>query len=182
MNTPTYTEYVQIAKKYRKSERDRTAKALRAVHNALITPKSNPPMPFLSVLIPILGIFATWLMILIFFCVLIFSCRPAHAEAYTGLKLIEGYALNQWVESIHKAEGNDNYGIISISCESKEECRKICANTVRNNYKRWQRSGQTITFLQFLQRRFAPVGASNDPTGLNRNWASNVSYFLKRGA
>lgn len=93
----------------------------------------------------------------------------------------EGYTLNQYANAIHHAEGNDNYGILSVRCTTKEECRRICKNTVRNNYKRWQRSKQDITFLSYLQRRYCPVGASNDPTRLNRYWVNNVNYWLMKG-
>lgn len=86
------------------------------------------------------------------------------------------------VDAIYIAEGGDRaakpYGILSVPCGSKDECRKICENTVRNNYKRWQKAGNPGTYLEFLASRYAPVGVSNDPKGLNRNWLKNVQTFV----
>lgn len=88
------------------------------------------------------------------------------------------------VDAIYLAEGGERaikpYGILSVPCETKTECRKICENTVRNNYKRWEKAGKPGTYLEFLAARFAPIGASNDPYQLNRNWLKNVKKFLDR--
>ena len=169
--TPDYTEYWQIKTKWKFHQE----RALKAVSSDLQPPSSPSTMPFLSVLRVILGTF------LLIGILCISNCNQAYAKAPKSL-LIEGYTIDQWVNAIRKAEGNDNYGILSVKCEKGQECRRICANTVRNNYKRWERSGKTIPYLQFLGNRYCPVGASNDPTGLNRHWVKNVSYFLKRGA
>jgi hypothetical protein len=92
--------------------------------------------------------------------------------------------FNKVVDAIYLAEGGSKakvpYGILSVKVSSKEEARKVCYNTVRNNWKRWENSGNPGTYLEFLASRYAPVGAKNDPTGLNRNWIKNVSYFLGR--
>lgn len=97
---------------------------------------------------------------------------PAQAES------IEGYSIVTWIEAIHKAERNDNYGILSVSCIKGEACKKVCARTVRNNYHRWLKTEQNISFLHFLGQRYCPNGAANDPTGLNQNWEKNVQWFL----
>ena len=91
----------------------------------------------------------------------------------------QAYTLDQWANAIHKAEGNDNYGILTKRYGTNY--RQICKNTVLNNYKRWERSGQDISFLQFLGNRYCPVGASNDPYGFNRFWIKNVGYYLTHG-
>lgn len=92
-----------------------------------------------------------------------------------------GYTLNQWANSIRHAEGNDNYGILSIKCTKGEGCRRICKNTVRNNYNRWVRSKSTLSYVRFLGERYAPARISNDPTGLNRFWINNVGFWLRKG-
>lgn len=97
------------------------------------------------------------------------------------LDAIEGHSINQWANAIHKAEGNDNYGILSVKCEKGGNCRQICKNTVLNNYKRWKRGKSHISFLRFLQRRYCAIGCFNDPAGLNKNWAKNVNYWLMKG-
>lgn len=92
-----------------------------------------------------------------------------------------GYSLNQWANAIRKAEGNKNYGILSVKCSTTEECRQICKNTVRNNWRRYTKKDKTPTFdeyLTFLANRYCPVGASNDPKGLNVHWRKNVRKFI----
>lgn len=50
------------------------------------------------------------------------------------------------------------------------------AATIIKNRKRWNGKGD---FIEFLGSRYAPIGADNDPTGLNKNWVSNVTYWYK---
>lgn len=43
--------------------------------------------------------------------------------------------------------------------------------------------GRVFTFtdyIEFLGSRYCPVGADNDPQGLNKNWVKNVKYFLTK--
>jgi hypothetical protein len=35
-------------------------------------------------------------------------------------------------------------------------------------------------FISFLSRSYAPLGAENDPQGLNRNWIKNVTHFYNK--
>lgn len=88
------------------------------------------------------------------------------------------YTLDQWANAIHKAEGNDNYGILTKYKHTTY--RQACKNTVLHNYKRWLKSGESISFLRFLGNRYCPLGSNNDPTGLNRYWIKNVGYYLER--
>ena len=102
-------------------------------------------------------------------------CNPSHAKEYTN---------EQIINAIYKAEGGDNaqypYGIRSIKCGSKESCYKICRNTVINNRKRFAEYGHKThaDFISFLASRYCPVGAGNDPKGLNKHWIKNVRYLL----
>lgn len=109
---------------------------------------------------------------------LLFS--PAVAKADMSPVMVD-----QIVHAIYRAEGGQSakkpYGILSVSCTSSEDCRRICANTVRNNYRRWMATDQSQTFLEFLASRYAPVSAKNDPKKLNRNWLKNVQFFLFGG-
>lgn len=85
-------------------------------------------------------------------------------------------------QAIWLAEGGTKakkpFGVLSVPCNGYSDCRKICVNTINNNYKRWQGSDKSTTFLEFLAKRYAPVNAENDPKGYNKNWLKNVSYFL----
>lgn len=108
--------------------------------------------------------------------IFMFAAVPAAAQVYTD---------EQIVEAIYKAEGGAGadylYGIRSVRYEDAAEARRICFNTVRNNRRRYKEYGRKnyATFLEFLASRYAPVGAENDPRGLNRNWLKNVKFFLK---
>lgn len=93
--------------------------------------------------------------------------------------------FNRVVDAIYLAEGGPKakvpYGILSVRVRDKAEARQVCYNTVRNNYTRWLKSGQRVSYLEFLAKKYAPIGASNDPKGFNRNWLKNVTYFMGRG-
>jgi len=50
-----------------------------------------------------------------------------------------------------------------------------CAATIMKNRKRWADAGMKESFIVFLGKRYAPVGADNDPKNLNRHWIGNVT-------
>ena len=55
-----------------------------------------------------------------------------------------------------------------------------CAATVQKNYDRWTKAGSKGEFIVFLGNRYCPVGADNDPHGLNKHWIGNVTKFAER--
>lgn len=86
-------------------------------------------------------------------------------------------------DSIRLAEGNKNYGVLSIPCKTEEKCRQICINSIKNNLKRYQTSDKSVYFITFIGKRCAPVGmglGSNDPKNLNANWVKNTSFFYAK--
>jgi hypothetical protein len=91
--------------------------------------------------------------------------------------------INQLADIIFIVEGGNKtkypYGIKSIDTKgNKEFARRICINTIRNNYKRWTYAGKTNSFVNFLGNRFCPPTAHK----LNQNWQTNVSLLMqKRG-
>ena len=89
--------------------------------------------------------------------------------------------VNLLANAIYKAENSKKfpYGIKSVPCNGELKCREICKNTIINNIKRWKKSGKS-TYLEFLANRYAPVGVSNDPSGLNEHWLKNVKFFLNK--
>lgn len=146
-----------------------------------MTPKlltRNPPLPVVDELSEDSGqidsAFRFGICAVALVCIFIAGCN--HAFAYTD---------EQIVKAIYLAEGGKNaqfpYGIRSVECSSEGECRKICANTVRNNRKRWQKQGSSVSFLQFMASRYCPINASNDRAGVNKFWLKNVTYFLRKG-
>ena len=57
-----------------------------------------------------------------------------------------------------------------------------CASTVQKNYDLWVNGGRKGEYLVFLAKRYCPIGADNDPNGLNQHWLGNVKKFKKRFA
>ena len=55
-----------------------------------------------------------------------------------------------------------------------------CAATVQKNYDRWTKASSKGPFINFLGRRYCPIGADNDPNGLNKHWIPNVSKFTNQ--
>jgi hypothetical protein len=83
--------------------------------------------------------------------------------------------------AIKMAEGNPrNFGVLSEKTSGPSEANTILNNSIRNNYRRWIAAGQPGTFIQFMGNRWAPIGASNDPNNLNKNWVPNVKSILQR--
>jgi hypothetical protein len=80
--------------------------------------------------------------------------------------------------SVKKAENDKNFGVRSISVGSPSESDRILNNSIRNSFLRWDNAGRPGKFVDFMQQRWAPLGASNDPSNLNANWSDNVRYYL----
>jgi len=86
------------------------------------------------------------------------------------------------VNAIYKAEGGAKaqylYGIRSVPYKDEAEARKICYNTLRNQFKRHLSHDCGFTYMVCLRNRYCPLEANkNDPKGLNSNWLKNVRYF-----
>ena len=91
--------------------------------------------------------------------------------------LSEG-VINKLLEAIYQAEGGKKakvpYGILSVKVSGHDEAKRVCRNTIVNNYRRWQEAGKPGGYLEFLAKRFAPIGAGNDLKGFNQHWLKNV--------
>ena len=92
--------------------------------------------------------------------------------------------FNKITDAIYLVEGGKlakkPFGVLSVPCYDYETCRRIAHNTVVKNFKRWQDAGEPGEYLEFLSKRYAPMGAENDSQNLNRNWLKNVRYFLEK--
>ena len=88
---------------------------------------------------------------------------------------------NDLADAIYKAEGGGSishpYGILSHYQHTTP--RQACLNTIAHAEKRWERAGRPSDFVEFLAATYCPVGAANDPSGLNRNWVKNVKHFMQ---
>lgn len=86
---------------------------------------------------------------------------------------------NKIADAIYRVEGGHKarkpYGILSVNVKTESEARKICINTINNNYSRWNKQTAQSNFLDFLANRYCPP--SVDPVG-NRNWKRNIKSIL----
>lgn len=105
--------------------------------------------------------------------ILIMTAGMVHAN--------EPINVTRLADSIYMAEGGAKtshpYGILAKYKVTTP--RQACINTIKSALKRWNGRGD---FIAFLGRTYCPVGAFNDPTGLNRNWVKNVKHYYERGA
>lgn len=104
------------------------------------------------------------------------ACSPVMAETVPN--------WGKLADAIRLAEGNANYGILSHYKHTSY--RQACINTCKHQYRLWIKARQIasnskIEYLPWLAKKYCPVGASNDPKGLNRNWLKNVVYFYNKG-
>lgn len=90
------------------------------------------------------------------------------------------YSNDQIANAIYHAEGgaktNHPYGILAHYKTTSS--RQACINTIKHA----RRDFVEGDFIAFLGNRYCPVGASNDPRGLNKNWVRNVKRLLARAA
>lgn len=85
-------------------------------------------------------------------------------------------------QAIGRQENDANFGVRSVKVANQEQAARVLFNSLRNNVKRWEQAGKTGDFIDFMGSRWAPSGAENDPTDLNKNWAPGVKSILKRDA
>ena len=91
--------------------------------------------------------------------------------------------LSRYVAAIRYAENGKRYqyGIIHKRCpKGYRNQAGWCAATVQKNYDRWVKAGSKGAFVVFLGNVYCPIGAKNDPTGLNKHWIKNVRKFHAR--
>jgi len=93
------------------------------------------------------------------------------------------YSNEEIADAIYLAEGgaktNHPYGILAHYKHTTP--RQACINTIKSARIRFAKQSKETDFVYFLSLTYCPIGAKNDPTGLNKNWIKNVKFFLERG-
>lgn len=97
--------------------------------------------------------------------ILIFA-TPSHA-----------YTDEQLADAIKLAENSKTHPFGILAHYKHTTPRQACLNTIAHARRDWTGTGD---FLEFLSKRYAPIGAKNDPRGLNRNWLKNVRFYLRK--
>lgn len=59
-----------------------------------------------------------------------------------------------------------------MTFNSLEEGIDKMASNLKRNY-----IDKGLTSIEQIQKKYAPIGASNDPTGLNNHWVKGVSKY-----
>lgn len=89
------------------------------------------------------------------------------------------------IQAVERAEGNILKAVqCSIpSVATREEALEItCRSATRALFDFVKQGGSgEAAFVDFWAKRWAPVGATNDPTRLNKNWPLNVKKFWLNG-
>jgi len=112
---------------------------------------------------------------------LILACFWAVLPVFGQITPINKDYRDKIVNSIYKIEGGVRtkypFGIKSIDTGGNyDKAKRICENTVQNNYIRWQKSGKTNDFLNFLADKYCPP--IDDKQG-NINWKRNIKHYVK---
>ena len=87
---------------------------------------------------------------------------------------------NRLADAIYRIEGGSKtahpYGILARYKHTTP--RQACINTCRHKWQDWLKTGQKKPYLEYLASKYCPVGATNDPAGLNKNWLPNLKRIL----
>ncbi|MFH1247933.1 MAG: hypothetical protein V1490_02125 [Candidatus Omnitrophota bacterium] len=94
-------------------------------------------------------------------------------------EIIKGIDISRLITAIYWAEGGPNtrhpYGILVKYKDTSP--KQACRNTILHRLRDWDGKGD---FISYLGRFYCPVGAANDPRGLNVNWIRNVQKLYNR--
>jgi hypothetical protein len=90
---------------------------------------------------------------------------------------ISKHETGNWTSELYKK--NNNFGGIYnskeqkfYSYESNEKGLQAFVNLLKNNY-----FGQGLDTIEEIGNKYCPVGASNDPTGVNQHWIPKVTQY-----
>lgn len=90
---------------------------------------------------------------------------------------ISKHETGNWTSSLYK--NNNNFGGIYnskekkfYSYESNEKGLQAFVNLLKNNY-----FGKGLDTIEEIGAKYCPVGAENDPTGVNQHWVPKVTQY-----
>lgn len=110
-----------------------------------------------------------------------FSTHQTNQQNVVNTNVLATNDLNTIVSAIYQLEGGAKtkfpYGIKSIDTKGDVKyAKRICENTVRNNYQRWIKAGKKGKFFDYLADVYCPPKA--DKQG-NINWKKNIRQLTK---
>lgn len=105
-----------------------------------------------------------------------------NCSANTNTAPLSSAQINKIVKAIYVVEGGAKtkypYGVRSIKTSNP---RRVCENTVRNNYGRWLKAGAKGDFLEYLSEIYCPTKGKNLTKAekeCNKNWLPNLKRVL----
>jgi len=123
---------------------------------------------------------------------LILAIADEYIEKHKGIvdrhKYINLYALMLAVRKQENGKPGLEFGVMAAKDTDLEEQARWAIVTFIKNIQRWERkeggwktkfSNPEQDYIAFLGNRWAPVGAINDPLGLNKYWIPNVQQLYK---
>jgi hypothetical protein len=115
----------------------------------------------------------------IFLCLVVFLFLLLPA----GFASAQDVNVPALVDAIKSAEGSIKhpYGILKPYCKPNDpdgQCRKGCTQTVNKWLKRISYTSPE-DFIRQFGAIYCPIGVSNDPNGLNKNWVRNVTKLYR---
>lgn len=112
----------------------------------------------------------------------LFLCATMPLAAFSGQKWHElppDAFIQRMATVIWTVEGGKNtrfpYGIKSISVKDEADARRICINSIKNNWKRWNTANRPCGFVDWMANRWCPI--KSDPVG-HKNWVQNVTKLV----
>ncbi|MDI9607202.1 MAG: hypothetical protein QM228_02970 [Atribacterota bacterium] len=126
---------------------------------------------------------------------LILAITDEYVEKHKSIverhKYINLYALMLAVRKQENGKPGLEFGVMAAKGTDLEEQARWAVVTFLKNIERWERAvregnwkpkypSRELDYIAYLGNRWAPVGASNDPAGLNQYWIPNVQrlYLL----
>ena len=120
----------------------------------------------------------TSLLVTIGILVCLGGCRANGAE-------MNDAKANQIADAIKQIENSSKYpyGVKSLPIKGNNQIereaygRKICINTIKLNYQRWQNTDKSIDYLTFLGLYYCPNVEGNRQS--YTNWIRNIHALIK---
>lgn len=101
----------------------------------------------------------------------------------------------RFLGALRRAENGgpgQEFGVLSVSAPTYEDQVRLAAASIRRNVERFEATGRAAIdpatgryseeFIRFFSNRYAPVGAANDPNGLNQHHARNLIRLYAQAA
>lgn len=95
------------------------------------------------------------------------SLRPYFVRLLTAIRLAENGGPGR------------EFGVMNSKANNLDKQAGWCAAICWKRYQEFKTGQHGQSYLEYLARRYAPIGVANDPGNLNRNWLKNVKHFME---